>query len=101
MRRILKTILVRLEVDAREGVTSKPDELRAELAQTLQSYAVVGFPLNVTWTDIKQVIEAVDATDIHNSSGKELKFALTVHVVAYPNSIYSVWVYVAALTSLR
>jgi coiled-coil and C2 domain-containing protein 2A len=101
VRRILKSILQRLEADARDALTSKPEELRAELAETLQSYSVIGFPLNLTWTDIRQVIDALDATDIHNSGGKELKFALAVHVVAYPNSVYSIWVYAAALTSLR
>jgi len=101
VKRILKGILGRLEADARDGVRTKPAELRAELSQTLQSYAIVGFPLNVTWTDIQPIIDAVDATDVHNSSGKELKFALAVHVVPYPNAVYSIWVYVAALTSLR
>lgn len=101
MRRVLKAILVQLETDARQGVTSKPEQLKGELAQTMQSYSMVGFPLNMTWTDIKQVIDALDATDIHNNSGKELKFALAVHVVAYPNSVYSIWVYAAALTSMR
>ncbi|KAJ1633622.1 hypothetical protein T492DRAFT_1142632 [Pavlovales sp. CCMP2436] len=101
VRRTLKQILVRLEADARDGVSSKPDELKAELADVLQTNFVVGFPLNLTWTDIKQVIDALDATDIHNNAGKELKFALAVHVVGYPNSVYSIWVYVAALTSSR
>lgn len=101
MRRILKTILVRLEADCREGAAPRPEELKGELGAALASYSMVGFPLNMPWVDIQAVLGALDATDIHNSVGKELKFALAVHVAAYPNSVFSVWVYAAALTSTR
>lgn len=101
VKRVLGGILAALEEAARAGSTPKPEALRADLAQVLESYSVVGFPLNFTWTDARPILDALDATDIHNSAGKELRFALAVHVAAYPNAVYSVWVYVAALTSLR
>lgn len=82
-------------------MVSRPEELRAELAEELVTYSIVGLPLNLVWTDVKPILDALDATDIHNNAGKDLKFALAVHVGAYPNSVYSIWVFAAALTSLR
>lgn len=60
-----------------------------------------GFPINMPYTDTKAVCDAVYATGVHNYETSDVEFAVAVHVHPYPNSVLSVWVYVASLIRLR
>lgn len=42
-------------------------------------------------------MEAVFATGLHTIDTPDVEFALAAYAHAYPASVYSVWVYVAAL----
>ena len=46
-------------------------------------------------------MEAVYATGVHNLESSEPEFAVAVHIHPYPNSVLSVWVYVASLVKKR
>ncbi len=59
---------------------------------------MTGFPLNMPFTDFESITEAVFATGVHLSEDKKVEFALAVHVHPYPCNIFSVWIYVSALT---
>ena len=53
------------------------------------------------YTEMKGVIEKVRSTGVHNNESGDVEFALAVHIHAYPNSVLSVWVYIASLTRKR
>jgi coiled-coil and C2 domain-containing protein 2A len=59
---------------------------------------MTGFPLNMPYTDFSSITEAVFATGVHLAEDKRVEFALAVYIHPYPCSIFSVWVYIAALT---
>ncbi|XP_034036438.1 coiled-coil and C2 domain-containing protein 2A isoform X1 [Thalassophryne amazonica] len=67
-----------------------------ELQSMLGDTRVSGFPLNLPFSEMGPVIEAVYSTGVHTSSGE---FALAVYVHPYPNNVLSVWVYLASLIS--
>ena len=59
---------------------------------------MTGFPLNMAYTDVNSITEAVYATGVHLVEDKKVEFALAVYVHPYPCNILSVWVYIASLT---
>ena len=60
-------------------------------------YKIYGIPLNTTFTDVRTVVDMVEACDFHENPIKGVKFAISVKCFAYPNDVISVWVYVATL----
>lgn len=60
-------------------------------------FQLCGFPINVPYSDMDPIVEAVYATGVHNLESSEAEFALAVHIHPYPNNVLSVWVYVASL----
>ena len=58
---------------------------------------VTGFPIQMPYTDVQSVIDAVYQTGIHSSEFPQTEFALAVYIHPYPNNILSVWVYLASL----
>lgn len=72
-----------------------------ELQRIMCSHKVCGFPLHFAFGDIDQLIEAVTATGVHLNRETGVEFALAVHVEPYPNTVMSVWVYVASLVRRR
>jgi coiled-coil and C2 domain-containing protein 2A len=68
-----------------------------ELEQYLKTYRISGFPINVPYTNMNQIFEAVYATQVHSLPTNDVEFALAVCVVPYPNTILSVWIYIASL----
>jgi coiled-coil and C2 domain-containing protein 2A len=89
----LRHILPKLETFRGETINTEPEELN----QILNSYTMSGFPINLPYTDINSIFDAVYATQIHNTPSKDAEFALAVHIHAYPNTVLSVWVYVVSL----
>lgn len=69
---------------------------RDALKKTLRGHTVHGFPLNMPFRDIDSVLRAVKNSGVHNVDSDKATFAHVCRVFAYPNSILSVWVYVAA-----
>eukprot|EP00047_Mylnosiga_fluctuans_P015855 m.49800 g.49800 ORF g.49800 m.49800 type:complete len:1613 (+) comp6162_c0_seq2:71-4909(+) len=70
-----------------------PDDLR-ELAKV---FDISGFPLNMPYLSVEQVVDAVNNTGVHRAAGPRSEFAIAVHTHVYPHDVYSVWVYVAEL----
>ena len=60
-----------------------------------------GFPINMPFTDVDAIVETVNATGVHSNESSDMEFALAVYVHPYPNSVLSVWVYVASLIKNR
>lgn len=55
----------------------------------------------MAFTDVDAVVEAVYNTHIHGVADPRGEFALAVYAHPYPNDIYSLWVYVVALSRRR
>ncbi|XP_070079797.1 protein CC2D2B isoform X9 [Equus caballus] len=91
---ILQQILPKLELGAGSLVLS---EEKSEFERLLQFYWVAGFPIQMPYTDVQSVIDAVYQTGIHSSEFPQTEFALAVYIHPYPNNILSVWVYLASL----
>lgn len=58
---------------------------------------ISGFPLNLVFSEIRPIIEAVYSTGIHSVQASNVEFALAVYVHPYPNNVMSVWIYLASL----
>uniref|UniRef100_A0A3Q3GAB6 Coiled-coil and C2 domain containing 2A n=1 Tax=Labrus bergylta TaxID=56723 RepID=A0A3Q3GAB6_9LABR len=58
---------------------------------------VFGFPLNLPFSEIRPIVEAVYSTGVHNVHASNVEFALAVYVHPYPNNVLSVWVYLASM----
>uniref|UniRef100_A0A671FHZ4 Coiled-coil and C2 domain containing 2B n=1 Tax=Rhinolophus ferrumequinum TaxID=59479 RepID=A0A671FHZ4_RHIFE len=71
-----------------------PKNFRGTQTQSIQ---VAGFPIQMPYTDVQSVIDAVYQTGIYSSEFPQTEFALAVYIHAYPNNILSVWVYLASL----
>lgn len=69
-----------------------------ELKQLESSYRISGFPLNLPYTNMNAIYEALQATQVHAMPTSQIEYALAVHVHPYPNTIMAVWIYVAVLT---
>ncbi|KAG9479702.1 hypothetical protein GDO78_011629 [Eleutherodactylus coqui] len=77
------------------------EDHRAELMRQLGDYRFSGFPINMAFSDVRPLIEAVYSTGVHNNEAPNVEFALAVYFHPYPKSIYSVWIYVASLIRNR
>nr|KAF6322124.1 coiled-coil and C2 domain containing 2B [Pipistrellus kuhlii] len=72
-----------------------PKNFQGTQAQSIQ---IEGFPIQMPYTNIQSVIDAMYQTGIHSSEFPQTEFALAVYIHTYPNNILSVWVYLASLT---
>lgn len=68
-----------------------------ELTQIMNNYRISGFPINLPYTNLTSILEAVYASQVHAIPSPNVEFALAVQIFPYSNTILSVWVYVASL----
>ncbi|GCB67451.1 hypothetical protein scyTo_0008062, partial [Scyliorhinus torazame] len=73
----------------------------AELQSLLGDYRISGFPINLSFSELRPIVEAVHSTGVHNTVIPHVEFALAVYVHPYPNNVLSVWIYVASLVRNR
>ncbi|XP_045710345.1 protein CC2D2B [Phyllostomus hastatus] len=92
---VVRQILPRLELGTGSFVSSEEE---SEFDRLLQFYWIAGFPIQMPYTDIQSIVDAVYQTGIHSSEFPHTEFALAVYIHPYPNNILSVWVYLASLT---
>ncbi|XP_019494548.1 PREDICTED: protein CC2D2B [Hipposideros armiger] len=91
---ILRQLLPKLELGTGSFVLSEAEN---EFERLQQFYWVAGFPIQMPYTDVQSVIDAVYQTGIHTSEFPQTEFALAVYIHPYPNNVLSVWVYLASL----
>ncbi|XP_056657779.1 protein CC2D2B isoform X3 [Monodelphis domestica] len=91
---ILRQILPKLELGTGSLVSTEEE---SEFERLLQFYWVSGFPIQLPYTDLQSIINAVYQTGIHSSEFPQTEFALAVYIHAYPNNILSIWIYLASL----
>jgi coiled-coil and C2 domain-containing protein 2A len=94
----LNNILKKMLKDIEKNHNLKIQEVQStDLEPILQTYRVSGFTLNMPYTTVDSIINAVKATQIHAIPNEDIEFGLGVHIHSYPNTILSVWVYLAVL----
>ncbi|XP_021920038.1 coiled-coil and C2 domain-containing protein 2A isoform X3 [Zootermopsis nevadensis] len=79
---------------------SSPDHIQ-ELQHILGSHKMCGFPINLPYTNMEAITEAMKATGVHYNESPDVEFALAVYIHPFPNNVLSVWVYVASLIKRR
>ncbi|KAI8621278.1 hypothetical protein BC830DRAFT_275158 [Chytriomyces sp. MP71] len=98
----LKPLVSRMEADHLQPLPINTPQnltpLYTTLAPLRSVYRISGFPLHTTFTDIKAVVEMVEATDVHMNADPSAEFALAVWCGGYPGGFISVWIYVCSLT---
>lgn len=90
----LKQFLPKLELSRGQD---QAEGHRLELQALLGDHRISGFPLNLPFSEIKPIIEAVYSTGVHNVLATNVEFALAVYVHPYPSNVLSVWIYLASL----
>lgn len=48
-----------------------------------------------------QIVEALESTGVHLNREPGVEFAVAVHVEPFPQTVMSVWIYVASLVRRR
>jgi coiled-coil and C2 domain-containing protein 2A len=88
-------------LDKIESIDNQRDQFNAdpeELAQLLASYRISGFPINLPYSNINDIIDSVYATHVYAIPSSDIEYAIAVHIHPYPNTVLSVWIYIAILT---
>ena len=58
---------------------------------------MTGFPIQQAYVNLDSVAESIFATGVHTIDTPEVEFALAAYAQSYPASVYSLWIYIAAL----
>lgn len=91
----LKKILIELEKDACFEYNS---ERFLETLNHLNTTAKVhGFPINMKYNSLSDIVRQVKSTGIHLNSDNRVEFSLGVYIATYPNNVYSVWIFLLSL----
>ena len=59
---------------------------------------VFGFTLHVPFTSIQDVLDRIEATEIHCNMNPRIEFGIAVRCFACPGGVISLWVFVCSLT---
>ncbi|XP_029465807.1 protein CC2D2B [Rhinatrema bivittatum] len=92
---VFKKILPNLEINYSNTLSKK--DLKDLFREYRFYWNVAGFPLQLPYTDIETITDAVYRTGVHTTEIPNTEFALTVYIHPYPNNILSVWIYIASL----
>ena len=68
-----------------------------EINRILSTYKINGIQLNVPFTGIDQLAKLVYSTGVHQSTDEKVDFVLAVHLHAYPQNVFSTWIYCAQI----
>nr|CAD7430292.1 unnamed protein product [Timema monikensis] len=60
-----------------------------EMQHLLGSHKMFGFPLNMSYTNMEAVTEAMRATGVHYNENPGVEFALAVYIHPFPNNVLS------------
>nr|XP_018907512.1 PREDICTED: coiled-coil and C2 domain-containing protein 2A [Bemisia tabaci] len=101
---MLRKLLPSLEQASWTGSSNKQmsaADLIQELQHILASHKMCGFPINMPYTNVNDLMEAVKATGVHTNNCEDVEFSLAVYIHVYPAHVLSAWVYVTSLIRRR
>ena len=85
------------QMDAMDFIQS---EIKGRLRTVLRSRILRGFPLNIAFTDVDDVMKEVKSLCIHESNHPEAQFVLGVRAFPLVNNLVSLWVFVGTLETV-
>ncbi len=98
----LRHFLDELEENKRNGTPQKnSDEYLSSLSSCTSrrgKYNIFGFPLHFAFSNVKEILDRVEMTGIHQSKHPEAEFAAAVKIFAYECGVFSVWVFLCILS---
>nr|CAB3228105.1 coiled-coil and C2 domain-containing protein 2A [Phallusia mammillata] len=97
---ILGQILRVLEATAARRTAGDSNQ-ESELLNQLGDVRFTGFPMDMPYISVEQVVSAVRSTEVHKIVDPNVEFSLAVYIHPYPASVLAVWVYVAAIVNRR
>ena len=68
------------------------------LQNLLGEKSIFGFPLHQSFTNIDNIVKAVERTRIHESKHPDVEFAVAVKIYPYVCGVASVWVFLCSIT---
>lgn len=104
---VLRKLMPHLEIAAWDAASlngTGPPNLTSALTQLQHitaSYKMCGFPINLPFTNMTAILDAVKSTGVHKSETENMEMALAVYIRSFPCNVLSVWVYVATLIRRR
>lgn len=72
-------------------------EIKSRLKTILRTRTLRGFPLNISFTDIDDVIVQVKALAIHENNHPEVQFVMAVRAFPLVNNMVSLWIFLGTL----
>lgn len=72
-------------------------EIRRRLKKILGTKLLRGFPINIPFTDIDDILKKVKTFSIHENKHPNIQFVLSVRVLPLFNNIVSVWIFFGSL----
>ena len=58
---------------------------------------VYGFPINISYTTMKQLWQQIKLTNVHLIGGEDNELNLSIYVDPLPSEVFSVWIFLAIL----
>eukprot|EP00003_Mantamonas_plastica_P019542 TRINITY_DN3185_c0_g1_i3.p1 TRINITY_DN3185_c0_g1~~TRINITY_DN3185_c0_g1_i3.p1 ORF type:complete len:155 (+),score=60.37 TRINITY_DN3185_c0_g1_i3:206-670(+) len=93
----LERVLEEMETCKWNNIPLTEDAQEAILESIARENDLVGYPINITYTDMEDIVQAVYDTKVWMNQDSNAEFAVGVYCVAYPNRVTSIWIYLAAL----
>ena len=56
-----------------------------------------GFPINVPFTDVDEIVSIVTSLSVHEASSPDVQFVFAVRAFPYCNSLVSLWIFIGTL----
>jgi len=72
-----------------------------ELLDRLGDVRFTGFPMDMPYTSVDDIISVVRSTEVHKIDDRDVEFSLAVYIHSYPGSVLAVWIYIAAIVNKR
>ena len=95
----LENILDDLEDEKKNGAKHIKSADCMELLQSLLGdKKIFGFPLHQGFTNVDDVVSAVERTRIHENKHPDVQFAFAVKIFPYPCNVASVWTFLCSIT---
>ena len=97
----LRHFLEELEENKRNGKSQKnPRDYWSSLngMHACRDKNIFGFPLHFSFSNVKEILERVEMTGIHQSKHPDVEFATAVKIFPYECGVLSVWVFLCTLS---
>lgn len=86
---------------ASASIDALQQEIKKRLSSALRTRTMRGFPLNVPFTDVDEILTKVKTVAIHENNHPEVQFILAVKAIPLFNNTLSLWIFVGTLETIN